>query len=84
MHFVFFQCQYNTLKEALAMFLFMLFIGAEKRRSALYGPLEYKNHRFLGMVSVFDLMHFRPWQAQSGGFLRKFPNSIGFHLNKAI
>ena len=47
MHFVFFQCQYNTLKEALAISIFMLFIGAKKKRGAFYGPSEYKNHGIL-------------------------------------
>ena len=29
----------------------------------------------------FDLKHFRPWPF--GGFLRKFPNRFGYHMNRA-
>ena len=57
---------------ALAMFLFMLLISAEKRHCAVYRPLEgylwllIIKSWFFGMVSVFYLMHFRPGQVISG------------------
>ena len=38
---------------------------------------------FSEWCQFFDAMHFRPWPAQSGGFLRKIPNVFGFHLNRA-
>ena len=31
----------------------------------------------------FDSMHFRPYPAPSGGFLRKSPRKFGIHLNRA-
>ena len=42
-YFFFFQRQYKTLHEALAMFLIMLFIKAEKRQSVFLGHLEGGN-----------------------------------------